>query len=90
MGVEVASAEPAYRSKGKSLAVLQVNCRTIYNKATEFWKLVDTYNPDVIIRGTKSWLKEDISNAEVFGADFITFSRDRSACGGESCGYMRM
>ena len=41
---------------------------------------MDTYNPDVI--GTESWLKEDISNAEVFRADFTTFGRDRSARGG--------
>jgi hypothetical protein len=39
------------------------------------------YNPDVII-GTKSWLKENISSAEVFRADFTTFRRDRSARGG--------
>jgi hypothetical protein len=61
--------------------VLQVNCRSIYNKALEFWNLVDTYNPDVVI-GTESWLKEDISDAEVFRADFTIFRRDRSACGG--------
>jgi hypothetical protein len=48
-GVPAISTEPAYRSKGKSLAVLQVNCRSIYNKAKEFWNLVDTFNPDVII-----------------------------------------
>jgi hypothetical protein len=60
--------------------VLQVNCRSIYKKISEFWNLVDTYNPDVI--GTESWLKEDISNAEIFRADFTTFRRDRPACGG--------
>jgi hypothetical protein len=80
-GVQALSVEPAYRSKGKALAVLQVNCRNIYNKATEFWNLVDTYNPDAII-GTESWLKEDISNAEVLRADFRTFRRNRSAHGG--------
>jgi hypothetical protein len=74
MGVQAVSAEPAYRSKGKSLAVLQVNCKSIYNKAIEFWNLVDTYNPDVII-GIESWLKEDINSAEVFRADFTTFRR---------------
>jgi len=36
---------------------------------------------DVVI-GTESWLKEDISNAEVFRADFTTFRRDGSAHGG--------
>jgi hypothetical protein len=32
--------------------------------------------------GTQSWLKEDISNAEIFRADFTTFRRDKSARGG--------
>ena len=53
----------------------------IYNKSLEFWNLIDTYNPDVVI-GTESWLKEDISNAEVFRANFTTFRRNRSARGG--------
>ena len=42
---------------------------------------MDTYNPDVVI-GTESWLKEDISNTEVFRTDFTTLRRDRSTCGG--------
>jgi hypothetical protein len=58
--------------------VLQVNCRSVCNKALEFWNLVDTCNTDVVI-STKSWLKEDISNAEIFRTDFTTFRRDRSA-----------
>jgi hypothetical protein len=33
---------PKYINKGKSLVLLQVNCRSIYNKALNFWKLVDT------------------------------------------------
>ena len=39
----------AYRTEGKSLVVLQVNCRSVYNKAVELWNLIDTYNPDVVI-----------------------------------------
>jgi hypothetical protein len=53
----------------------------VYNNAIELWNLVDTYNPVVII-GTESRPKGDISNAEVFRADFTTFRRDRSARGG--------
>ena len=41
---------------------------------------METYSPDVVI-GREPWLKEDISNAEVFRADFTTFSRDRFALG---------
>ena len=47
----------------------------------EFWNLIDTYNPDVII-GTESWLRGDTENAEVFRADYTTFRRDRSVQGG--------
>jgi hypothetical protein len=64
-----------YRTEAKSLVVLQVNCRSVYNIATELWNLVDTYNPDVVI-GKESWLKEDISNVEVFRDDFTTFRLD--------------
>jgi hypothetical protein len=42
-----------FTKSGGSLVVLQVNCRSIYNKLLEFWNLIDTYNPDIII-GTES------------------------------------
>ena len=38
------------------------------------------YKTDVVI-STKSWLKEDLSSAEAFKADFTTFRRERSARG---------
>lgn len=47
----------------------------------EFWNLVETYNPDVII-GTESWLHEEIKNAELFRGDYVTFRRDRCLRGG--------
>jgi hypothetical protein len=61
--------------------LLQVHCRSIRNKALEFWNLIDTYNPDIII-GMESWLREETGNAELFRADFTTFRRDRHARGG--------
>jgi hypothetical protein len=66
---------------GKSLVLTQFNCRNIYNEDLEFWNLVDTYNPDIII-GTESWLRQEIGNTEIFRADFTTFRRDRHARGG--------
>jgi hypothetical protein len=78
---EILTMAPAYKIDGKSLVLLQVNCRSIYNKALEFWNSVDMYNPDIII-GTESWLGEDIGNAEIFRADFTTFRRDRHTRGG--------
>ena len=72
---------PPHINEDKSLVLLQVNCRSIYCKSLDSWNLVDTYNPDVII-GTESWLREDIGNAEIFRADYMTFRRDRHARGG--------
>ena len=65
----------------RSLVSLQVNCRSIYNKALEFCNLVDTYGPDIII-GNKSWLREDIGTTELFREEFMTFRRDRHTRGG--------
>jgi len=68
----------ANRIEDKSLVVLQVNCRIGYDKVLELWNSVDTYTPDVVV-GTETCLKEGISNAEFFSADFTTFRRDMSA-----------
>jgi hypothetical protein len=46
---DIQTTESAHKNKGKSLVLLQVNCRSIYNKALKFWNLVDMYNPDIII-----------------------------------------
>jgi len=68
---ECVAATVAHISEGKPLVLLQINCRSICNKTLEFWNLIDTYNPDVVI-GTESWLSE-----EIFRDDYITFRRDR-------------
>jgi hypothetical protein len=73
---EILTMALAYKIEGKSVVLLQVNCRSIYNKALEFWNLVDTYNPD-IITGMESCLREEIGNAEIFRADFSTSRRER-------------
>jgi hypothetical protein len=56
---------PEYENVGKSLVLLHVNCRNIYNKTLEFWNSVDTYNPDIII-GMEPWLREEIGNLKIF------------------------
>ena len=61
---------------GYTRVLLQVNYSSICNKILEFWNLIDTYNPDVVI-GTESWLSEEINNAEVFRDDCKTFRSDR-------------
>ena len=80
-GVERVVRAGAQQIEDKPLVLLQANCRSILNKTLEFWNLVDTYNPDVII-GTGSWLREEINNAEVFRDDYSTFRRDRCTRGG--------
>jgi hypothetical protein len=67
--------------EGKPMVLLQVSCRSILNKILEFWNLIETYNPDVII-GMESWLREEINNAEIFRDDYTTFRRDRCTGGG--------
>jgi hypothetical protein len=66
---------------GKVTGFATGKCRIISNKDLEFWNLVDTYNPDIII-GTESWLREQIGNTEIFKADFTTSRRDRHVRGG--------
>ena len=73
---ECVAATVTHISEGKPLVLLQGNCRSICNKILEFWNLIDTYNPDVVI-GKESWLSEEIKNSEVFRDDYITFRRDR-------------
>ena len=68
-------------SQVSPLVLLQVNCRSICNKILEFWNLIDTYNPDVVI-GTESWLSGEINNADVFRDDYIVFRRDSYSRGG--------
>ena len=79
---EVVSSEECVVTAGSKqvdsqpLDLLQANCRSVLNKVLEFWNLVDTYNPYVII-GTESWLRGEINNAEVFRDDYTTFRRER-------------
>jgi hypothetical protein len=54
---EIQTMALAYKTGGKSLVLLQVNCRSIYHKVLDFWILDYTYNPDIII-GMESWLSE--------------------------------
>jgi hypothetical protein len=54
---ECVAATVVHISEGKPLVLLQVNCSSICNKILQFWNLIDTFNPDVVI-GTESWLSE--------------------------------
>jgi len=51
---------------GYNSAFKGLNCRSIYSRAPEFWLLVDTYNPNVIV-GPESWLREVIGIRNIQG-----------------------
>jgi hypothetical protein len=44
-----AAATMGHISEGKPLILLQANSRNICNIILEFWNLIDTYKPDVVI-----------------------------------------
>ncbi len=44
-------------SAGESPVILQVNCRSIYNKTVHFWNTVESYNVEVVI-GTESCMAQ--------------------------------
>jgi hypothetical protein len=52
MKEESVEATVAHMIEGKPLVLLQVNCRSIYSKAFDFWNVIDKHNPDII--GTDS------------------------------------
>lgn len=67
--------------RGQFAGIASGKLQSILNKSLEFWNLIDTYNPDVII-GTESWLREEISNVEVFRDEYTTCRRDTNTRGG--------
>ena len=73
---ECVATNVAQMIEGKTLVLLQVNCRNIYNKTLDFWNLIYKFNPDYVT-GTEAWRKE-----EYFRVDYTTFRRDRHSRGG--------
>jgi hypothetical protein len=48
---------PEQKNEDKSLVLLQVNCRGIYNEALKFMTIIDMCNPNII--GMASWIREN-------------------------------
>lgn len=61
----------------KSLRTLVINFQSLRPKKAELLHLLTATNPDIII-GTETWLKPEITNAELFPPDFNVFRNDRS------------
>ena len=62
----------------RKLKILNFNCQSIVNKVQNFWLMVETEKPNVIV-GTESWLYPEISDSEVFPPGFTPFRRDRKS-----------
>ena len=72
-------------SKGKStrgwkstpLKVININCQSVKKKLPQFLAMLDAENPDIVV-GTESFLKDDITNGEIFPNTYQIFRKDRS------------
>ena len=59
---------PSYEQNSSSyenLSVLVINCRSIRNKCIEFWNILRTSKPSIVIL-TETWLNPSIYNHEIF------------------------
>ena len=65
--------------KQRKLTLALINCRSIRSeeKSREFNIFLREHNPDVVL-GTESWLSVDISDAEVFPQNYVTYRKDRN------------
>ncbi|XP_041457324.1 uncharacterized protein LOC121409459 [Lytechinus variegatus] len=63
----------------KNISVLVINCQSIKNKLAEFWIIIETAKPDIIIL-TETWLNSNILSSEILpqGLHYELFRRDRS------------
>ena len=59
-----------------SLRSLIVNFQSLRSKKAEFWNILDTAEPDIII-GTETWLKPEIHRSELFPPTYNVFRKDR-------------
>ena len=61
-----------------NLCVLVINCRKLTNKVVEFWNILETAKPGIVIL-TETWLNLNISNHEIFPPqlDYEVYRRDR-------------
>ena len=55
----------ASTAKISKLWVMNINCQSLANKKAEFYSLLDTHKPDIVI-GTESWLTPNHSDSDFF------------------------
>ena len=60
----------------QSLRTLTINFRSIRNKKQEFWNLLESTSPDIIL-GSETWLNPSIYNSEICPPTFDIYRKDR-------------
>ena len=75
----------------RNLRTININCRSIRDKASEFTAALDYLKPDIVC-GTESWLsgykpgsnpaQNAIKSSEIFPPEYIAFRNDRGTLGG--------
>ena len=79
----IATSSPIKKTKqstkpASKLKILNINCRSICNKVTEFECLIDSTGADIVI-GTESWLDNSILSSEIFPKNMTIFRKDRTS-----------
>lgn len=63
------------------LRILNVNCRSVVNKATELETLLLTHYPDLVTL-TETWLNSTVFDSEIIPPGYNLFRKDRGSKGG--------
>ena len=61
---------------GETIGIVVVNCRSCVGKEPELQALIESTEAQIVV-GTESWLKPEISSAEIFSNDLTVFRKDR-------------
>ena len=57
--------------------ITNLNLQSINNKKAEILLMLERDNPDIVV-GTETWLKPDVSNAEIFPSSYTIYRKDRA------------
>ncbi|CAC5405350.1 unnamed protein product [Mytilus coruscus] len=63
--------------KGNNTKIVVVNFQSIKNKKEELLNMIDTSNPEIILR-TETWLRPDILSSEIFPPQYSVYRKDRT------------
>lgn len=68
-------------NKRKELRLVNINMRSVTNKIDSLESVLMQYDPHIAVI-TETWLREEISDDEVFPPCYNVYRKDRSARGG--------